>query len=112
MGLTYENMAVDFLKDKGYKILKRNYRTRQGEIDIVAALGNMLVFVEVKYRSSARCGYPEEAVTPAKCKKISKTALQYLNYAGISLDTPVRFDVISIINNDIRHIINAFDYAG
>lgn len=105
-------MAADYLRDKGYRILKQNYRTRQGEIDIVAAFGSILVFVEVKHRSSTICGYPEEAVTPAKCRRISKTALQYLSYTGKSLDTPVRFDVISIINNNIRHIINAFDYAG
>ena len=112
IGTAYEKLAAEYLAAHGYRILKQNFRTRQGEIDIVAAYGDMLVFVEVKHRSDSKCGYPEEAVTPAKCRRISKTALQYISFTGRSLEAPVRFDVISIADGRIKHIENAFEYIG
>lgn len=73
-----EDLACNFLKKQGYKILKRNYRIRGGEIDIVAEDGNTLVFVEVKARFSHQYGLPSDSMTPWKIKALLKTAMFYI----------------------------------
>ena len=78
-------------------------------MDIVARDKEYLVFVEVKYRKTAKKGYPLEAVSMQKQKRISKTALYYMAERGLNY-LPVRFDVIGILGDDIEHIQNAFDY--
>ena len=90
-----EEFAVQYLKDKGYQILERNYRLRSGEIDVIAKEGRQIVFVEVKTRRTLKFGVPQAAVTLAKQKQISKIALSYLQ-ANNLLDTPCRFDVVAI----------------
>ena len=107
-GAVYERKAGAYLEKYGYKILEYNYRCRQGEVDIVARDGEYLVFCEVKYRSGAGSGYPEEAVDLRKQKKISKCALYYLMVHGL-VDVPVRFDVVSIEGEQFRLYQNAFD---
>lgn len=72
-----ENYAVRLLEKKGYKIIERNFKTKLGEIDIVAMLGDSLIFVEVKTRWSKKFGLPEEAVTPWKLAKIRRVAQYY-----------------------------------
>ena len=109
-GAVYERKAGAYLEIYGYKILEYNYRCRQGEVDIVARDGEYLVFCEVKYRSGAGSGYPEEAVDLRKQKKISKCALYYLMVHGL-VDVPVRFDVVSIEGEQFRLYQNAFDYG-
>jgi putative endonuclease len=111
-GNEYETQAVAYLENKGYKILDRNYTVRQGEIDIVARDEKYLVFCEVKYRAGNGSGYPEEAVNYRKQRQISKVALYYINHKRIPPDEPIRFDVISISQNEIRHMKNAFDFIG
>ena len=112
-GKNYEDLAIKFLQDKGYFIIEKNFQVRQAEIDIIARDGSTIVFVEVKYRSSASSGHPLEAVTISKQRKICKAALFYMNKNKISPDnTSIRFDVIGILGNDITHIENAFDYVG
>ncbi len=105
-----EDIAVDFLKQKGYKILMRNYMTPVGEADIVAKDKNIIVFVEVKVRSSDAFGQPFESVNYTKQEKLKKIALYYLKHNKIELQ--VRFDVVSIISkngkNEINHLIEAF----
>ncbi len=107
LGNLGEKKAVAFLKDKGYKILKTNYKTHVGEIDVIAEYDGVLVFVEVKTRSSNNFGTPAEAVDLKKQQKYVKVASEYLmrekkdNY-------PCRFDVIEIENNEINHIVDAF----
>lgn len=100
--------AEKYLKDKGFEIVKTNYRNRLGEIDIIAKDKNVLVFVEVKSRATLLYGRPCEAVDERKQHKIRKTAELYLlttkNYY-----TDVRFDVIEILGDEINHIINAFE---
>ncbi len=109
VGSDKENVAAAYLEKKGYFIIQKNYRVRQGEIDIVARDGDTLVFVEVKYRKNLSSGHPLEAITPSKIKQISRTALFYLNQNKISVDnTPIRFDVIGILGEEITHIENAF----
>ncbi|MBU1055906.1 MAG: YraN family protein [Proteobacteria bacterium] len=109
-----ESLAVLYLKKKGYKILEQNYRTKFGEIDIIAKEKNTLVFVEVKSRKTGGFGSPKYAVTPKKMKKISMVALYFLkitNQSGVK----ARFDVVAISPGvqepEIEIIKNAFDLA-
>ncbi len=96
IGRKAEDVASQYLKRNGYKILQRNYRTSIGEIDIIAKEKNILCFVEVKYRKDIDFGFPTEAVTKQKRKKITQLALCYIKEKRISL-IPVRFDVVSIL---------------
>ncbi len=106
-GMLGEIKATDFLKKKKYKILQENYTNKIGEIDIIAQKDKTLVFVEVKARSTAKFGRPCEAVNARKQKQIRNVALVYLIQHKIK-DTPVRFDVIEVLGDDINHIENAF----
>lgn len=106
-GNKYEDLAVEFLVRRGYRIIKRNFYTRRGEIDIIAADGEYLVFIEVKYRSSPASGYPEEAVTQQKQRRIVNAARYYMMVSGCE-NVPVRFDVVSVMPGKIRLIRNAF----
>ncbi|MCL5674951.1 MAG: YraN family protein [Candidatus Omnitrophica bacterium] len=92
-----ENLAVSFLKEKGYIILERNYRTRFAEIDIIAKDKNEIVFIEVKTRTSNLFGEPQEAVNRLKINKIEKASVVYLEKSKIKI--PVRYEVLSIIKN-------------
>jgi putative endonuclease len=95
IGQQGESLACQYLSRHGYRIVARNYRTKQGEIDIVAEAQGTLVFVEVKTRRGHQCGHPFEAVTPAKWRQISKAALQYLAETGRE-GHPARFDVVAV----------------
>ena len=108
VGTGYENKACAWLTAYGFVILRKNFRCRTGEIDIVAKEDDTLVFVEVKYRKSALRGHPEEAVTYYKQQKIIRTAQFYLCRYGISDQLPCRFDILAIEGETIRHIRNAF----
>lgn len=101
-----ENLAVDYLLKKGYKILEKNFRCPAGEIDIIARDGNFIVIVEVKRRISDKYGEPQLAVNHKKQEKLKKSALYYLCRIGKEL--PVRFDVIAIRGGKIEHFENAF----
>ena len=101
-----EEKACNYLKSKKYKILEKNYRCLYGEIDIIAKYNNTLVIIEVKYRKSAKFGKGYEAVNYTKQQKIIKTLKYYINEKNVKM--PVRFDVISIDDNEITHIENAF----
>jgi putative endonuclease len=101
-----ENLAVEYLLKKGYKILERNFRTPFGELDIVAKDKNYIVIVEVKRRLSDKYGQPELAVDYNKQEKLKKLAIYYLGKLG--KEYPVRFDVIAIKDREIKHIENAF----
>ena len=110
-GVFYENMAALYLEREGLRILKRNFRCRAGEIDLIAREGRTLVFAEVKYRKDARTGSPLEAVGFAKQQKIRKTALYYLAVSGLDMSVPCRFDVIGIgEDSHVTHIRNAFGF--
>ncbi len=113
-GKRSERLAAEYLKRKGYRILASNYRSPLGEIDIVARDGDTLVFVEVKARSSRRFGSPKGAVTPAKQRKISMAALDYLKRTGQG-HRRARFDVVSIDSAagrpEIEVVKNAFCLA-
>ena len=109
-----EALAVRHLKKAGYKIIETNYRTRLGEIDIIAKDKDTIVFVEVKTRTSVHFGSPKWAVTPRKQKKISMVALYYLK-ATDQCTARARFDVVAVISNrdkpQVEIIKNAFELA-
>jgi len=113
-GKKSESIATGHLKKYGYKILEQNYRTKLGEIDIIAKDKDTLVFVEVKARSSNRFGNPKWAVTPKKQRKISMVALLYIKSTKQS-NVKARFDVVAISSAkdkpSIEIIKNAFELA-
>ena len=113
-GKTSERLAAEYLRHKGYRIIETNYRSPVGEIDIIARDKDTLVLVEVKARRSSRFGSPKGAVTPAKQRKISMAALDYLKRANLE-DIRARFDVVAIDTTggktDIEVVRNAFDLA-
>ena len=114
-GLDGEALAVRHLETRGYKILERNFRTRLGEIDIIARHKGTLVFVEVKTRRSLRYGDPKWALTTAKQRKISLVALEYLKKNQGTTRIKSRFDVVTIQETAdpprIEVIVNAFELA-
>lgn len=116
-GLAGENIASSRLKQAGYTIIDRNYRTRFGELDIVARKGKVVAFVEVKARSDESMGEPFEAVTRAKQHRIRRMAEAWMVANGREeryRDCDFRFDVISILLDsgggaaEYRHLIDAF----
>lgn len=113
-GKDAEALAAKALKKDGYKILEKNYRSRWGEIDIIAKDDDTIVFVEVKARMSETYGNPKESVTIGKQKKISNTARFYLK-ENKKFDSRARFDVVAINimngNLNIEILKNAFEYV-
>ncbi|WP_083940028.1 YraN family protein [Desulfoscipio gibsoniae] len=110
LGIRGENIAAEYLKRKGLQIIERNFKCRLGEIDIIAREGNYLVFVEVRTRSSASCGLPQESITAAKIKKLRRLAQVYLALRPYK-NLDVRFDVVALYcagETTITHIENAF----
>lgn len=112
LGKRGEALAQDYLRKKGYQILWRNYRTPFGEMDLVVAQGETLVFLEVKTRSSKRFGLPREAVHFKKQQQYYRLAQHFLQYHPQSYPN-TRFDVIEIYalangQYHIEHIENAF----
>lgn len=112
LGRRGEDAAARFLFRRGYDIVERNWACNFGEADIVARDGNVLVFVEVKTRSSCEKGFPAEAVGPSKRERYERIALAYLSENDPG-EAPVRFDVVSVVSVApdralIRHHISAF----
>ena len=109
-GARAERQAEEFLKARGMRILARNFRTRFGEIDLVAQDGETVVFVEVRARSSGAFGAAQETVTLAKRRRIIRTAAAYAQ--SRRLDAPLRFDVVALSPQGTLHIPAAFDATG
>lgn len=107
IGREKELYAAHYLESKGYKVVAKNYRTKFGEIDIVARQGDILVFIEVRSRKDDYFGKPQESIKRQKREKIVKTAVSFLTIYT-EYYSSVRFDVISVVGNDIEHIENAF----
>lgn len=110
VGAAQEKRAAEYLGRLGYRILERNFRCKTGEIDLIAEESGSLVFLEVKYRRNGRCGTPAEAVTPAKQRKICRTADFYRMSRRIPENRSCRFDVVSILGEQIQVYKNAFPY--
>jgi putative endonuclease len=90
-----EDHAARFLNSKGYRIKERNYRTRAGEVDLIAEHGDTLVFIEVKSRTSVEFGTPVEAVTPWKQRTIATIASSYLSLRE-RRERLTRFDIVAV----------------
>ena len=100
-----EKTAARYLKHQGYHVVELNYRSKFGEIDIIAKKDGVTHFVEVKARSTARFGKGYEAVGQAKQIKLIKTAEAYMAEKG---ECPAQFDVVSIDGDEITFLPNAF----
>jgi putative endonuclease len=113
IGVTGEDIACDLLRKRGYKIIRRNFRTPFGEIDIIASCGNILVFVEVKTRINLKYGPPLASVTDTKIRNIKRNCEYYLT-GEKNVNKDCRIDLISIILDGnlrlklLKHIKNAF----
>jgi putative endonuclease len=115
LGQNGEAYASSYLKKKGYTIITTNYRCTYGEIDIIAKDDEVLVFIEVKTRTSKMFGSPAAAVDLRKQIQISKAAHHYLADLG-NEEIDARFDVISVLDQknkttEIEHIIDAFEFC-
>ncbi|MCR5282368.1 MAG: YraN family protein [Lachnospiraceae bacterium] len=108
VGSAKEKLASAYLMKQGVRITDRNFRVRQGEIDLIGYDADTLVFFEVKYRKSAAYGLPQEAVGQSKQLQICRVAAFYRNLHRIPADTPVRYDVIAILKDEVTWIKNAF----
>ncbi|RSK39673.1 YraN family protein [Mangrovimonas spongiae] len=110
LGKKGEQLAVDFLLQKGYDIVERNYRFDKAEVDIIAQQKDTLAIVEVKTRSTADFGNPQDFVKPKQIKNLVKAVDEYVTENG--LDVEVRFDIIAIVKQkntfEIEHLEDAF----
>jgi len=112
LGKIGEGLAINYLLDKGWIILERNWRYGRLELDLIAKVNTSLVFIEVKTRSQKKYGSPEESVISQKEENIRKASLAYIQ--KLKYNGEIRFDIISIIldqKNEIReieHIEDAF----
>ena len=114
-GAIGEVLAARFLREKGYTIIASNYRCRQGEIDIIAADGRYIAFVEVKTRRTDALFSPREAVTVAKQRRLLHTAAIYLAHNAVNKQP--RFDVVEVLTDpndpmrvvEINHIMGAYE---
>lgn len=110
LGKYGEQLAKEFLLEKGYEILDENWVHEKAEIDLIAYLNQMMIFVEVKTRSSTGFGLPEDFVSAAKHRLMSEAADAYIELMNHEGDA--RFDIISILFNNnnytIKHIEDAF----
>lgn len=100
-GFRGESIAADFIKERGYKIIERNFRTKSGEIDIIALDKNTLVFIEVKTRSTAEFGSPLEAITSRKMNSLIRTA-EFYKIKHPNLPQAMRIDAVAISLNELN----------
>ncbi|MFH1737888.1 MAG: YraN family protein, partial [bacterium] len=112
-GEAKEELAARYMEKRGYKIWERNFRLRRGEIDIIANQADLIIFVEVKSRTSESFGKPFESVTKRKRQTLQRMAETYLVQRGLYEGWNVRFDVISIMDREgkspeIEHFEDAF----
>ncbi len=111
-GLRGEQIATEYLKEKGYQVILRNYRFKRSEIDLIALKQDILVFVEVKFHQDKGYGFPEEAVSLAQQARVAHAAEHYIFESNWQGD--IRFDIIAIQTNeeanffDVQHFEDAF----
>ena len=110
LGRTGEELAARYLSARGWTILDRNVRYREGELDIIAARAEVLAFVEVKTRRSSAFGPPAEAVTPRKAARIRRLAARYLA-DGRARAATIRFDVIDVLGSGDRYAVTHLEGA-
>jgi putative endonuclease len=101
LGASGEERVAAWYSARGFTIVGRNWRCRQGELDVIARAGGLIVFCEVKTRSSTAFGAPVEAVTPAKQRRLRVLGAKWLDATGQHADA-LRFDVASVIGDTIE----------
>lgn len=110
LGKKGEQLAVDYLLKHGYAIVERNYRFDKAEVDIIAQKKDTLAVIEVKTRSSADFGNPQDFVKPKQIKNLVKAVDEYVIVNDLNVE--VRFDIIAIVKKDnnysIEHLEDAF----
>ena len=107
LGIKAEDRACAFLIAQGFDILKRNYRYKRGEIDVIASDQQVMVFVEVKYRSNLSYGNPEDFVSENQKRLVIEVADNFLH--SINWEKNIRFDIIAIDSGGgLEHFIDAF----
>lgn len=112
IGNTGENLACAFLESKGWNILERNFYYDRAEVDVIAQDGSVIVFLEVKLRSTTKFGQPFEHVTESKVRNIFKAAEAWVRENDMH-DSPLRFDIIGIVRKknkepEFNHIMDAY----
>ena len=110
VGADKEQLAANYLERNGMRIVERNFRARQGEIDIIGYHRGYLVFVQVKFRKSVRMGNALEAVGLTKQKTICRVADHYRALHRLGDHTMVRYDVVAIQGDEIIWVQNAFPH--
>ena len=110
IGVLGEKLACKWYTDRKYQLLSVNYKTRLGEVDIIARKKNTIVFVEVKTRKDNKFSHAKEAVTYSKQKRIIAAASQYLSLNNLE-DMIVRFDVAEVYNPELNPVINIIENA-
>ncbi len=111
LGVAGEQRAAEWYTSRGYQVLDRNWRCRDGELDLVLRLVSTVVFCEVKARTSDRFGHPVEAVTRAKQARIRRLATLWLRERGGSFGprpASIRFDVVSLLDGRLEVLEGAF----
>lgn len=103
-----EQAAERYLRKQGLRPVAKNFRCKQGEIDLIMSDNDVIVFVEVRYRSNNHFGSPLETVTTSKQKKLVIAAQHYLSQNKLSENTPIRFDVLGICADQYQWIQSAF----
>jgi putative endonuclease len=107
LGASGEDLVAEWYEARGYRVLDRNWRCRTGELDIVAGRGGLVVFCEVKTRSSVAFGMPAEAVTRAKQTRLRRLGAQWLGQSGAHAGE-LRFDVACVLAAEVEVIEGAF----
>ncbi len=107
LGAAGENLSAAWYEARGYRVVARNWRCREGELDLVMRYGATIVFCEVKTRTSLAFGSPFEAVTPVKQRRIRRLAAAWLHETG-GHAANVRFDVAAVLDGNVEVIESAF----
>lgn len=109
MGRIGESIALDYLIKNGHSLIIKNYSCKTGEIDIITSLGEMIVFTEVKTRTSIEFGYPSESITRNKIGKIITTAKIYMQKNNIKKQG-IRFDAVTVLINskNVYYLLKEF----
>ncbi len=95
-GAAAEQLAMEFLQSKGLELVAKNFRTRRGEIDLIMLDNRVMVFVEVRFRSSVNFGSAEESITVQKCRRLTAAARAYMQYEGLTEKVSACFDAVAI----------------
>lgn len=107
LGTAAESGAAEFLTDQGYRIVERNFRSKIGELDIVAFEGTVLCFIEVRSRGHDRCGDAAMTVTSAKQRQVTRAAQSFLCSRRLQFDQ-ARFDVVAVTGGQVTLIRDAW----